>query len=149
MAEEKKTLLQQIMAYNMEAYKAHDQEAKDACGALIAAAKNAQVVCKGQNKEFTDADMGRIVTKILKEMNEELDAYVKADRPERAKLIKKQIEVVKKFEPKLMGEDEIRKIIESLDDKSIKNVMKEFKVNHPGEADMGVVSRIAMSYQGK
>ena len=27
MAEEKKSLFQEIMAYNMEAYKAHDQEA--------------------------------------------------------------------------------------------------------------------------
>lgn len=149
MAEEKKTLLAQIQAYNIEAYKAHDQEAKDACGALISAAKNAQVNCKGQGKEFTDVDMGRIVSKVLKEMNEEYEAYVSAGRNERADTIKKQMEVVRKFEPKLMGEDEIRKIIEALDDKSIKNVMKEFKVNHPGEADMGVVSKIALSYQGK
>lgn len=149
MAEEKKTLLEQIQAYNIQAYKAHDQEAKDACGTLISAAKNAQVICKGQNKEFTDIDMGRIVSKVLKEMNEEYEGYVNAGRSERAETIKKQIDVVKKFEPKLMGEDEIRKIIESLDDKSIKNVMKEFKTNHPGEADMGVVSKIAMSYQGK
>lgn len=28
MAEEKKSLFQEIMAYNMEAYKAHDQEAR-------------------------------------------------------------------------------------------------------------------------
>lgn len=88
MAEEKKSLFQEIMAYNMEAYKAHDQEAKDACGALISAARNAQVVCKSQNKPFTDAEMGKVVTKTLKELEEELDVYVKGNRPERAEAIK-------------------------------------------------------------
>jgi uncharacterized protein YqeY len=149
MAEEKKSLFQEIMAYNMEAYKAHDQEAKDACGALISAARNAQVVCKSQNKPFTDAEMGKVVTKTLKELEEELDVYVKGNRPERAEAIKKQIEVVNKFKPQLMSEDEIRKIIEALPDKSIKSVMKEFKTNYPGKADMSMVSKIAMSFQGK
>lgn len=88
MAEEKKSLFQEIMAYNMEAYKAHDQEAKDACGTLISAARNAQVVCKSQNKPFTDAEMGKVVTKTLKELEEELDVYVKGNRPERAEAIK-------------------------------------------------------------
>lgn len=48
-----------------------------------------------------------------------------------------------------MSEDEIRKIIEALPDKSIKSVMKEFKTNYPGKADMSMVSKIAMSFQGK
>ena len=119
MAEEKKSLFQEIMAYNMEAYKAHDQEAKDACGALISAARNAQVVCKSQNKPFTDAEMGKVVTKTLKELEEELDVYVKGNRPERAEEIKKQIEVVNKFKPQLMSEDEIRAVIMTLPAKSI------------------------------
>lgn len=93
--------------------------------------------------------MGKVVTKTLKELEEELDVYVKGNRPERAEAIKKQIEVVNKFKPQLMSEDEIRKIIEALPDKSIKSVMKEFKTNYPGKADMSLVSKIAMSFQGK
>lgn len=145
--EEKKSLLQQIKEYNIQAYKDHNQEAKDACGTLISAAKNAQVSSNGVGKEFTDIDMQKIVTKILKELEEELEVYEQGNRPERAAAIKKQIEVVEKFKPTLMSEEEIKKIIESLEDKSIKAIMVEFKTKYPGKADMSLVSKVAKSFQ--
>lgn len=147
MAEEKKSLFQQIQAYNMEAYKAHDQAGKDACGALIAAGRNAMVNCKAKGVEFTDADMVKVVTKVLKELEEELETYVQGDRPERAEEIRKQLAVVNKFKPQLMSEAEIKKIISALPDKSIKAVMNEFKTKHAGKADMGLVSKVAREFQ--
>lgn len=147
MAEEKKSLFDQIAAYNLEAYKKRDQEAKDACGTLIAAARNAMVNCKANNKPFTDADMAKVVAKVGKELQEELDAYVQAGRPERAEAIRKQIAVVDRFKPALMSEEEVRKIVSSLPDKSIKAVMGEFKAKYAGKVDMGLVSKVAKEFQ--
>ena len=42
----------------------------------------------------------------------------------------------------MLSEEEIEKIIESLPDKSIGNVMKHFKQNYQGKVDMSVVNKI-------
>ena len=47
----------------------------------------------------------------------------------------------------MMSEEEIRDIIGKLDDKSVKAVMAVFKTQYAGKADMGLVSRIAKTYQ--
>ena len=43
----------------------------------------------------------------------------------------------------MLSEDEIRKIIASLEDKSMPSVMKHFKINYDGKVDMALVSKIA------
>lgn len=45
----------------------------------------------------------------------------------------------------MMDEDEVRKIIDSLEDKSMKSVMQHFKENYQGKVDMSLVSRVARS----
>lgn len=143
------TLLEQIQKDNIAAYKAKDQEAKNAYGALISQAKNQIVTLRGEGKEFTDADMYKVINKVLKELDEEYHTYADNGRPEQAALVQQQIAVVKKYEPKLMDEASIRKIIEALSDKSIKAVMAEFKTKYAGQANMGQVNKIAREYQGK
>lgn len=143
------TLLEQIQKDNIAAYKAKDQEAKNAYGALISQAKNQIVTLRGEGKEFTDADMYKVINKVLKELDEEYHTYADNGRPEQAALVQQQIAVVKKYEPKLMDEASIRKIIEALPDKSIKAVMAEFKTKYAGQANMGQVNKIAREYQGK
>ena len=48
-------------------------------------------------------------------------------------------------DPIPLTEEEIRKEISTLDDKSLPNVMKHFKTNFQGKVDMGLVSKIARS----
>ena len=43
----------------------------------------------------------------------------------------------------LGSEDEIRAIINTLEDKSIPSVMKHFKANYQGQVDNSLVSKIA------
>ena len=45
----------------------------------------------------------------------------------------------------MLSEDEIRKEIDSLEDKSIPSIMKHFKVNFQGKVDMALVNKIAKS----
>lgn len=147
MEEIKSPLFDKITERNKEAMKAHDQPAKDACGMLITKARNAAIEGKAQGKDFTDVEMGKVISKSIKELEEELETYVQGGRPERAEIIKRQLEVLKEFKPQLMSEEEIRSVIDALPDKSVKAVMIEFKTKYNGKADMSLVSKIARSYQ--
>ena len=71
------------------------------------------------------------------------EGYEKAGRTEEVSNINLQKSLIEKYLPKLMSEDEIRKIIDSLEDKSMPSVMKHFKINYDGQVDMSIVSKIA------
>ena len=90
-----------------------------------------------------DADVIRIIQKFVKELQEEKQGYVAAGRAESAAEIDVQLAAVEAFLPKMMGEDEIKAVIATLEDKSIPSVMKHFKANYDGQVDMGLVSKIA------
>ena len=92
-----------------------------------------------------DADVIRLIMKFGKELDEEREGYVQANRLEDAEKIAKQKEAISVFLPKMLSEEEIRGIIAKLDDKSIPSVMKHFKANYDGQVDMGLVNKIARS----
>ena len=46
----------------------------------------------------------------------------------------------------MLEENEILDIINSLEDKSIPNVMKYFKINYAGKCDMSLVSKLAKKF---
>ena len=56
-----------------------------------------------------------------------------------------QIEIAKKYLPKMLENDEIKEIILSLPDKSIPFVMKYFKQNYNGKCDMRNVQEVLKS----
>ena len=84
---------------------------------------------------------------ILKDHDEELMFYVNLVKRfnDICEESKKQKEVISKYLPKMMSEAEIRSEIEKLSDKSIPSIMKHFKANFDGKADMGLVNKIARS----
>lgn len=90
-----------------------------------------------------DANSIQIIQKFIKSLEEEKNAYSTAGRVEKATELEAQINLVKVYLPKMMSEDEIRSEISKLEDKSIPSVMKYFKTNFAGKADMGLVSKIA------
>jgi len=98
---------------------------------------------------MTDADMVSILNKVLKELEDEKAMYEGAGRTEEANNSLAQMEIVKSYMPEMMSEEEVRKVIEGLEDKSIKNVMQTFKSQYAGKVDMGLVSKVAREYQGK
>lgn len=92
-----------------------------------------------------DNDLIKIISKTIKELEEEKEGYVKVGNAEKENDISHQIEVISKYLPKMLSDDEIKNIILGLDDKSIPNVMKYFKINYNGSVDMGKVSTILKS----
>lgn len=133
----------------MVALKNKDTNAQNVMGVLIAAYQKAESDKKVKGQEMTDADMVSILNKVLKELEDEKAMYESANRTVEAANILAQMEIVKSYMPAMMSEEEVRKVIEGLEDKSIKNVMMVFKSQYAGKVDMGLVSKVAREYQGK
>lgn len=131
----------------MQALKNHDVNVQNVLGILIAYYQKAEVDKKAQEKEMSDADIVSILNKVLKELTDEKAMYMAAGREKEAADDEAQIAIVRAYLPKLMSEEEAKNIIEGLADKSIKNIMTEFKTKYAGQADMGMVSRLAKAYQ--
>lgn len=131
----------------MSALKAHDANKGAILGVLISAYQKNEIEKKGKGQDMTDADMVSVLNHAMKELQDEKSMYESADREDEVSKIVAQMEVVKGYLPKMMSEDEIKAVIEGLSDKSIKAVMVEFKTKYNGKADMGLVSKIAKSYQ--
>lgn len=134
-------IIDDIKKANMEALKARDVEKRGVYSILIS--RYTELKTSAAGKEVSDADMIRMIQKLDKELDEEKDGYLKAGRNEQAAAIDAQKAALVPFIPKQMNEEEIRKIIDSLPDKSLPSVMKHFKTNYAGQVDMGLVSKIA------
>lgn len=142
-------LIDEIKKANMQALKDHDTSARAGLSVLINKYMLFNIEQRKDGKETTDADVVSMVQKSVKELEEEKEMYVSNFRSEQANECQHQIECLKKFLPQLMSEAEIRKVIEGLPDKSIRNIMVEFKTKYPGKVDMTLVSKITKEYIGK
>ena len=136
-------LINELEQANIAALKARDQVTRAVLSVVINRYRMNAIELKAQGKEATDADLVKIITKVIKELDEEKEGNVKTGRVEAAKAIDQQKAVIEKYLPKMMSEAEIRAVIASLEDKSIPSVMKHFKTNYDGQVDMSLVSKIA------
>ncbi len=125
------------------AMKNHDKDAVDALNVIITKIMNLTIEKRAVNQEVTEGDIDSIIQKAVKELTEEKEGFERAGRQSNVESLSKQIEVVKKYLPKLLSEEEIVSIISSLQDKSMPAIMKHFKMNYQGKVDMSLVSKLA------
>ena len=123
----------------IEAMKAHDKDAVAALNVVINKLMLAGIEKKAVGEEMTDADVTKILQKTVNELAEEREGFVKAGRAETVASLDRQLETVKKYLPKLLSAEEIKAIIEKLEDKTVPSVMKHFKTNYAGKVDMKLV----------
>ena len=136
-------LLAELQKANIQAMKNHDQNARAILSVVISRCKLFEVELRSKGKELTDEDVLGIIQKIIKELGDEKEGYIKTNNLERAKLIDEQAEIIKVYLPKQLTEEEILAEINKLEDKSIPSIMKHFKTNFAGKVDMSLVSRLA------
>ena len=134
-------LIDDIKKANIQAMKDHDQNKRSAYCQIIS--RYLELKTNGSGKEVTDADVLSIIGKLDKELDEEKDGYLKAGRTSSASEIDLQKAALVPFIPKQMSEEEIKKVIATLEDKTLPSIMKYFKINYAGKVDMGLVSKIA------
>ena len=136
-------LLAELQKANIQAMKDHNQNARAILSVVISRCKLFEVELRSKGKELTDEDVLGIIQKIIKELGDEKEGYIKTNNLERAKLIDEQAEIIKVYLPKQLSEEEILAEINKLEDKSIHSIMKHFKTNFAGKVDMSLVSRLA------
>lgn len=132
----------------MLALKNHDGDKMNVLGIVISSLQKLEIEKKAAGKEITEVEMVSILNKTIKELTDEKAMYEANGRAEQALSDQRQIEIIKAYLPKMMEEDEIRKVIESLPDHQIKTIMQAFKKDYAGKADMALVNKIAREYQG-
>ena len=132
----------------MLALKNHDGDKMNVLGIVISSLQKLEIEKKAAGKEITEVEMVSILNKTIKELTDEKAMYEANGRAEQALSDQRQIEIIKAYLPKMMDEDEIRKVIESLPDHQIKTIMQAFKKDYAGKADMALVNKIAREYQG-
>ncbi len=140
-------LFDDLKKAKMQALKEKDLNKRSVLEAVISRSMLQAVELKAQGKELTDSDTLTNISKVVKELEEEKSSFASAGREDKVSDLKTQIEYISQFLPKQLTEEEIKKIILSLPDKSIKEVMKHFKTNYQGKCDMGLVSKVSKSLQ--
>lgn len=139
-------LRQDIEQQIKEALKAGNREVLDTLRFLFSAIKNAEIDWK---REATDEDVVAVVQKQVKQHRESIEAFQKAGRPELAAKEESELNILVKYLPQQMSEDELRgivtEIINGLSDDDKKNfgkAMGAVMARVKGKADGNTVGRI-------
>lgn len=136
-------LIDELKKANIEAMKAKDNDTRAVLSIVLTRYKLQEVELHSKGKEIGDTECLAIIQKVLKELSDEKEGYLKVNNQERGDSISKQENAIKKYLPQQLSEEEIRAEINKLEDKSMPNIMKHFKMNFAGKVDMSLVSSIA------
>lgn len=104
---------------------------------------------KDEQRKLSEDEMKVIVSKEIKKRKESIEEYLKANRQDIANDLKREIEILSKYLPKQLTNEEVKKIVDEAITKvnatSIKDmskVMKELMPSVSGKADGKQVSDI-------
>ena len=113
---------------------------------IRAAIKNAEI---SKKDKLTEDEVIGIVANNLKKLEESLDIFTKGQRPELANKAKKEIEIVKKYLPEQLSEEEVEKIVKAIIIKfgfkglqDIGPAMREIIPQLKGKADGKIVNKM-------
>ncbi len=134
-----KTLQQDMIA----AMKAHDKTTKDAVSSLIAAIKKVAIDA-GVRENIPSELCDKVILKEIKSVKEQIDTCPDS-RPELKKEYEDRYNIISKYAPKLLSEDEVKAILERdfADVIATKNkgmIMKTVMAALNGKADGKVIS---------
>ncbi len=144
------SLKKQIEDNLNEALKAKDKKTYPTLRLIVSAMKDAEIAgrSKGQ-KDIKDSDIIALLKKMIKQRNESCEVYKKAGRTELLENENREIEVINKFLPNQLSEEETKKIceetIKSVNATSMKDmgkIMGVLKSKHADSLDFSKVSSI-------
>ena len=138
-------IIDEIKKANVQAMKDKDANLRSIYSVVINKYMLASVEARTSGKEVDDAQMVKIIQKTIKELDEEQANYEKVGHTETANNIAAQKSVLEKYLPTLLSDEEIKKIILTLEDKTVPAVMRHFKTNYNGQVDMKAVSDVLKS----
>lgn len=136
-----------------EAMKEKNMAVVGAVRLIIAGLKEKDVEARGKGKEKAeDTELLAMMQTMIKQRNESVKIYIEGNRPGLAEKEKAEIEVIERFLPKQLSDDEVNKVIQSviasIGAQSIKDmgkVMAALKNEYAGQMDFGKASGIIKS----
>ena len=140
-----------VRAAMMQAMKDKNKERKDALSLLLAALKSKQI---DKRADLTEEEENAVIFREIKQAQETVDT-TPADRTQIIEEAKLRIQVYSEFVPKLMDEEEIRKVItevlaelqiEAPTAKDKGRIMKTLMPRVKGKADGGLVNQVLSSF---
>ena len=140
-------LEQQIQKDIMEAMKAHDESRLNATRGI----KSEILLAKtsGAEHELSDADVLKIIQKLVKQRKESAELYTQGNRPELAEKELAELKVMEAYLPKALSEDEVRNILKEVvaevgatSPKDMGKVMGAATKKLAGQADGRLISTI-------
>ena len=136
-------LVDELKKAQMEALKQKDTLTRSVLQIVTGKAKLVEIEKRTKNESLTEDDVILVINKVIKELEEEILAFKNAGRLEKVEELTKQKDILAKYLPAQLTEEEIKDIINQLDDKSMPSIMKHFKQNYLGKCDMKLVNKIA------
>ncbi len=127
------------------AMKAKDKETKDAVSSLIAAIKKV-AIDEGVREDIPENLVDKVILKELKSIKEQIDTCPD-ERAELKAEYTKAYEIVEKYAPKILSEDEIKEIIKTkfsdvLETKNKGMIMKAVMGELNGKADGKTINQV-------
>jgi len=143
------SLKQQIDNKLNEALKAKDKNIYPTLRLIVSSIKDAEIAGRTTGKkEITDSDIISILKKMIKQRNESCEVYKKAGRKELLENETNEIEVINKFLPKQLSEEETKKIcleaIKSTNASTMKDMGKVIGVLKSKHADALDFSKVSL-----
>ncbi len=136
-------LIDELKKAQMEALKTKDTLKRSVLQIVTGKVKLAEIEKRTKNESLTDDDVLLVINKVIKELDEEILAFKNANRLEKVEELTLQKQILEAYLPAKLTEEEIKEIINSLEDKSMPNIMKHFKLNYLGKCDMKLVNKLA------
>ena len=144
------SLKKQIEDKLNEALKAKDKNTYPTLRLVVSAIKDAEIAMRSKGaKELKNSDIVSLLKKMIKQRNESCEVSKKANRNELLENEKKEIEVIGKFLPKQLSDEDTKKIcqetIKSVNANSMKDmgkIMGVLKTKHADSLDFSKVSVI-------
>jgi len=154
-------LKEQIQNSTKEALKAGDSFLVGVLRMLSAAIQSKEIDKKFKEKiegevQLSDEDVIGVITSEIKKRKDAIALYTQGNRPELAEKEQKEIDVLIKYLPEQLSEEEIRKIVTEAiaktgakEARDMGKVMAELNPQTKGKADGGTVSKIVKELLGK
>lgn len=136
-------LIDELKKAQMEALKEKNTLKRSVLQIVTGKVKLAEIEKRTKNESLTDDDVLLVINKVIKELDEEILAFKNANRTEKVEELTKQRKILEAYLPAKLTEEEIKEIINSLEDKSMPSIMKHFKQNYLGKCDMKLVNKLA------
>lgn len=140
------SLLETITSDLLQAAKNNEPLVRDTLRGVKSAIKNAEIA-KGHT--LSDEEIVDVLAKEVKQRKESIDSFTSGGRPELAEKEQAEIDILTKYLPEQMGEDEVRTIVDEVlaatgatTKQDMGKVMGALMPRVKGKADMSLVSRL-------